>query len=458
MSFLFSDKIFYHVYALGLSGAPRQNDFFSPAGDFFEKLSSDLDRIKGLGCNAILIGPVFESTAHGYDTIDYFHIDRRLGNNESFKAFSRLCHEKGFSLVLDAVFNHTGRDFFAFKDIQQKQKESQYADWYENINFERKSEWGDSFDYNGWAGCKDLVKLNVKNPDVQSHLFAAVKMWITEFGIDGLRLDAADVLKKSFLDSLSNFSKGLKKDFWLMGEVVHGDYNDWANDGRLDSTTNYQIYKALWSSLNDQNLYELSYNLDREFNIEKGLYKDTALYNFVDNHDVNRAGSSLSFPESHLSLLYALLFTIPGIPSIYYGSELGIKGKRNDWDDYELRPSLPPFAPSLPDYARQNFDTSFLSSLISRYSKIRRENKALKSGNFSLAFTKNRQLGFWRKNDEEQILVIINSDFEKAWIQVEDAPFGECVDLISLRNFHSDNLKGLEVAPCTAMILKFTGK
>lgn len=454
MSFLFSDKVFYHIYALGLSGAARRNDFSSQAGDFFERLSTDLDRIRSLGCNALLIGPVFESTAHGYDTADYFRIDRRLGSNESFSEFCRLCHEKGFSVVLDAVFNHTGRDFFAFKDIQKNGRESQFANWYANLNFERGSGWGDPFDYEGWAGCKDLVKLNSANRDVQNHLFAAVKMWIEDFGIDGLRLDAADVLSKDFLDALSSFCKKMKSDFWLMGEVVHGDYTDWAHEGRLNSVTNYQIYKALWSSLNDQNLFELSYNLERESDSEKGMYKNIALYNFADNHDVNRAGSALSAPDRHLPLLYALLFTIPGIPSIYYGSEFGIKGERNESGDHALRPALPPFAPAIPEEARQNFDTAFLPPLIARYAKIRAEHTALQSGDFSVALTKNRQLAFWRRNADEQILVIVNSDFEAARVELEAVPFGEYTDLLTERRFHSDNLKELEIAPCSAMILR----
>ena len=454
MSHLFSDKVFYHIYALGLSGADKRNDFSSPAGTFFERLSADLDRIGSLGCNALLIGPVFESTAHGYDTADYFHVDRRLGSNESFAAFCKLCHEKGFAIVLDAVFNHTGRNFFAFRDIQEHGKESQFTGWYTNLNFERKSEWGDSFDYDGWAGCKDLIKLDTANIDVQNHLFSAIKMWISEFGIDGLRLDAADVLSKDFLDLLSDFCKKIKPDFWLMGEVVHGDYRDWAHEGRLDSATNYQIYKALWSSLNDQNLFELSYNLNRESDSASGMYKNISLYNFVDNHDVNRAGSSLSAPDRHLPLLYALLFTIPGIPSIYYGSELGIKGKRNENGDYELRPSLPPFTPCLPEYLQQDFDTNFLPSLITRYASIHLEHTALQSGDFSLALTRNRQLAFWRTNSEEQSLVILNSDFESAHIEIESIPFGSYTDLLTGKHYHSDNFRGLELAPCSVIVLK----
>ena len=215
MNALYSDKIFYHIYPLGLCNCPRYNDFSSPAGNAFEKLIPELDRIKDLGVNALYIGPIFESTAHGYDTLDYYHVDRRLGNNEKFANFCQECHNRGISVVLDAVFNHTGRDFFAFKDLQQHGFSSQYKDWYLNVDFSKRSNFGDNFDYEGWAGCKDLVKLNLKNPEVKNHLLNAVDFWINEFHIDGLRLDAADVLDFGFIEDLSSFCKGKNPDFWL---------------------------------------------------------------------------------------------------------------------------------------------------------------------------------------------------------------------------------------------------
>ncbi len=267
MNGLFIEKTFYHIYPLGMADCPKRNDFNCPAGTVFETLTQDLDRLVNMEISALYIGPIFESTAHGYDTLDYFYVDRRLGNNEKFKSFTNECHKRGISVVLDAVFNHTGRDFFAFKDLIHHGANSEYKDWYLNVNFNSRSCFGDCFDYDGWAGCKDLVKLNVDNPKVRDYLFSAVDMWMSEFQIDGLRLDAADVLSKSFMDSLSSFCKSKNPNFWLMGEVVHGDYNQWVRPGRLDSVTNYQIYKSLWSALNDKNMHELAYNLNREFGV-----------------------------------------------------------------------------------------------------------------------------------------------------------------------------------------------
>ena len=433
MNTLFSDKFFYHIYPLGLCGCPKQNDFASPRGYAFEKLTEELNKIKSLGANALYIGPIFESTAHGYDTLDYFHVDRRLGNNESFAAFCVECHNRGIAVILDAVFNHTGRHFFAFRDLQQKGWDSQYKDWYLNVDFSRKSCFGDNFDYEGWAGCKDLVKLNLENQEVRNHLFSAVDFWIDTFKIDGLRLDAADVISKRFLKALSNHCKNKKSDFWLMGEVVHGDYNDWINQGELDSVTNYQIYKSMWSAFNDKNLFELSYNLNREFG-EGGMYKSFLPYNFLDNHDVNRLGSTIKNTK-HLFLLYSMLFLIPGIPSIYYGSEFGIRGTRNNQGDFELRPSLPPFSP-LPDFAKPFVDSDSLCETISRFAKLRQNQIALEKGDYKELSITNETLAFERTFYGEKIIVAINSDDFERKIDIKQS--GEFENLFTGEKFYCD--------------------
>lgn len=455
MKQIFSDQFFYHVYPLGLFGSPHKNDFSCPAGTGFEKLTQDLDRIKSLGCTALYIGPVFESTAHGYDTLDYYHIDRRLGNNQSFKNFCQECHNKNIKVILDAVFNHTGRDFFAFKDLIANGRNSQYKDWYLNINFDGKSQFNDPFDYEGWASCKDLVKLNLENPQVKEHIFGAVKFWKEEFGIDGLRLDAADVMSKNFLDELGAFTKKLSPNFWLMGEVVHGDYNQWAQEGRIDSVTNYQIYKALWSSLNDQNLYELSYNLNREFG-PKGMYRYAPLYNFVDNHDVDRIGSVIK-EQRHLYLIYGLLFTIPGIPSVYYGSEYGIHGKRNQQGDRELRPSLPPFAP-MPDFAKPDIAAKDIFQNIQRFAKIRMENKALQTGDYKELAITNTSFAFMRKEMEakgpfpQEAIIAVNSAFQKQNICIKRME-GTWEDVLNGGFYNAKDLENLPVNEAWLCIL-----
>ena len=403
-------SVFYHIYPLGMCCAPKRNDFRCPAGDCLRRLSADIGRIQSLGVNAIYIGPLFESSAHGYDTVDYYHVDRRLGNNDDLKAFVKTCHAQGIDVVLDAVLNHTGREFFAFKDIQQNGPNSPYRDWYKNIRFDRKSEAGDNFDYEGWAGNKCLAKWNLDNRDVRDHLLGAVDFWIRDFDIDGLRLDAADVLAPDFMDELSSFCKKKKPGFWLMGEVVHGDYTHWAHPGRLDSATNYELFKGLWSSFNAKNFFEIAYSLKREFG-DDGIYKDIPLYNFVDNHDVNRVASTLS-DCSWLFPLYGLLFTVPGIPSIYYGSEYGIRGMRSNYSDDDLRPKFFPFIRKLEDLSpnvRPAVDSGALRNAIVNFARIRSEHKSLQKGSYTQIAVAAEQFAFMRRFEKEAVIVAVNS-------------------------------------------------
>src|SRR5512133_1605700 len=351
------NAVFYHIYPLGLCGAPKRNDFQSVPQARLEQLYPWLDHIQSLGANALYLGPLFESTAHGYDTADYYHVDRRLGTRETLSALAKEIHRRGMRLVLDGVFNHVGRDFWAFRDLQSRREQSPYRDWFQNLDFSRSSPSGDPFSYEGWSGHFDLVKLNHANPAVREHLFEAVRVWVDLFEIDGVRLDAADVLPPDFLDALSGFCRGLRSDFWLMGEMVVSGFRRLAQPGRMDSATNYEAYKGLYSSHVDHNYFELAYTLQRQFG-PGGLYRDLDLYTFADNHDVNRVASNLKTP-AHLYPLYSLLFSMPGIPSIYYGSEWGLLGERTRSSDDSLRPQL-----SLDQVA--SFPQPDLSALIAR--------------------------------------------------------------------------------------------
>ncbi|RKX83293.1 MAG: alpha-amylase, partial [Spirochaetes bacterium] len=338
MSNWIENAVFYHIYPLGFCGAPVKNDFQSEPVERLLKILDWIDHFKSMGINALYLGPVFESAEHGYDTVNYFTVDRRLGTNETLKRVVMELHNNGIKVVLDAVFNHTGRDFFAFKNLQHYGESSIYKEWFYGLDFNNRSPLNDPFDYHTWDGHYNLVKFNLNNPDTSEHLFEAVKMWVGEFNIDGLRLDAAADLTEGFMQNLSTLTKELKKNFWLMGEVVHGDYNIWANKNTLQSTTNYECYKGLYSSFNDTNMHEIAYALKRQSG-SGGVYKNIRLYNFLDNHDVDRIASSLH-NRTHLFPLHILLFTMPGIPSIYYGSEWGITGHKGGYNDMALRPSL----------------------------------------------------------------------------------------------------------------------
>ena len=245
--------------------------------------------MKSMSVNALVFNPVFESSKHGYDTIDYKKIDCRLGDNESFKKICKTLHDNGIRIMLDGVFNHVGRDFFAFKDVRQNRENSRYASWFENLNFRNNSPYNDGFSYEGWAGYYDLVKLNLHNDEVVNYLLDCARFWIDEFDIDGLRLDAADCIDIEFFKKLKNVCKEKKSDFWLYGEITHGDYNHWANPDVLDSVTNYECYKGIYSSHNDHNYFEIAQTVKYLQNMG-----DLDLYNFVDNHDVERIYTKLS--------------------------------------------------------------------------------------------------------------------------------------------------------------------
>jgi cyclomaltodextrinase / maltogenic alpha-amylase / neopullulanase len=403
-----NDAIFYHIYPLGFCSAPERNDFASAPVPRLEKIYEWIPHLRGLGVNALYLGPLFESTAHGYDTADYFHVDRRLGTDQTLANLVGELHRNGIRVILDGVFNHVGRDFWAFRDLRQNGQASRFCSWFQEIDFSARSQCGDAFRYEGWNGNFDLVKLNPHSPEVRDHLFHAIRQWVEDFDIDGLRLDVADCLNPQFMRELSAFCHTLKPDFWLMGEVVHGDYNKWANPAMLDSVTNYEAYKGLYSSLADKNYFEIAYSLKRQFG-QGGIYRDLALYNFADNHDVNRVASNLKNPR-HLYPLYCLLFTMPGVPSIYYGSEWGLEGLRTPADDRPLRPAL--------DLNQLRADSTQpdLPAAIGRFASIRRDAPALQHGDYKEVFVASEQFAFARSTESETVIVLLNA-------ADHDAPF-----------------------------------
>lgn len=396
----FNDAFFYHIYPLGFCSSEKYNDRSKEIVYGLDIIYQQIEHLKDLGVNAVFFGPIFQSESHGYDTSDYFNIDRRLGSNESFKNIVKVLHENGMRVIVDGVFNHSGRDFFAFKDLLHNKWDSKYKDWYHNVDFGKSNHYNDPFSYYGWAGNINLVKYNLKNDEVVNHLLEAVRFWISEYDIDGIRLDAADELDHDFLKRLSAFTKGMKKDFFLKGEVVHGNYANWANDEKLHATTNYECYKGLYSSLNDNNYFEIAYALKRQFG-DGGIYKDLPLYNFADNHDVDRVASSLKKKE-HLYPLYGLLFTMPGIPSVYYGSEWGMQGKRSSNSDHELRPDWVK--------VKNSGAEKDLCNSIKRFAELRKNLEPLRYGNYKEIFVSSNILMFERNYNGKKILVALNSD------------------------------------------------
>lgn len=393
------EGIFYQIYPIGFCGAPSANDGVTVPRIL--KLKEWSSYLEELGVSSILLNPIFDSDNHGYDTRDFKTIDCRLGTNADFAEVCRDLHAHNVKIVLDGVFNHVGRGFWAFKDVQEKKWDSPYKDWF-CINFDGNSCYNDGFWYEGWEGHYELVKLNLCNPAVADYLLDCVKGWIEEFDIDGLRLDVAYSLDRNFMKRLRSFCTGLKPDFALIGEVLFGDYNLIVNDEMLHSCTNYECYKGIFSSFNSMNLFEIAHSLNRQYGPEQWcIYRGKHLMSFVDNHDVTRIASILT-NKKHLSLAYGLLLGMPGVPCIYYGSEWGEEGVKAPNNDYALRPCF--------EEPKPNELTEFIEKLI----RIRTASSALCHGTYHNVVITNHQLIFERKTDSERMLVAINAS---------DAPF-----------------------------------
>ena len=401
-----NESVIYNIYPLGFCGAPKENDFKQEYR--LDKIYGWIDHMKSMSVNALVFNPVFESSKHGYDTIDYKKIDCRLGDNESFKKICKTLHDNGIRIMLDGVFNHVGRDFFAFKDVQQNRENSRYASWFENLNFWNNSPYNDGFSYEGWAGYYDLVKLNLHNDEVVNYLLDCARFWIDEFDIDGLRLDAADCIDIEFFKKLKNVCKEKKSDFWLYGEITHGDYNHWANPDVLDSVTNYECYKGIYSSHNDHNYFEIAHTMRRL----QGLCHDTRLYLFSDNHDVERLPNKLRNRE-HIRHIAILVYSLWGIPSIYYGSEFGIEGKKEWGSDWPLRPCL-----ELSDYADAE-RTNPVTSVYKALGKCKAELPEMTYGEVKELQLTTQCYAFARVLDGKAVVAVLNNGDTPAQLEFQ---------------------------------------
>lgn len=398
----YDEAVFYHIYPLGLCGAPKENPYGEPVHRL-NQLVPWIDHIKEIGCNAIYIGPLFESVGHGYETTDYKKLDSRLGDNTDLANFVADCHEKGIRVILDGVFNHTGRDFFAFQDIKNNRENSAYRDWYCQVNFGGNNEYNDGFSYENWGGYNLLAKLNQHNPAVRDYICGVIRFWVKEFDIDGIRLDAADVLDFEYMKALRHVANEVKPDFWLMGEVIHGDYTRWVNEGTLHSVTNYHLHKALYSGHNDHNYFEIAHTVKRLYEMGGNRPDGLKLYNFVDNHDVERIYTKLT-NKAHFAPVHVLLYTLPGVPSIYYGSEFGIEGKKEQYSDASLRPAL-----SLDDF-KGALEDNACTKLIAKLGDVRQRVPALSYGDYKELLLTNRQYAFSRTMDGQTAIVTVNND------------------------------------------------
>ncbi len=413
------DSVFYQIYPLGFCGAPFEND--GQLNSRILKVNDWIPHIKKLGANAVYFSPVFESDTHGYNTRDYTKIDCRLGTNKDFALVCKNLHKAGIKVVLDGVFNHVGRGFFAFQDVLKNRENSPYVNWFSRIAFDGNSNYNDGLWYEGWEGNYDLVKLNLYNEDVVNHIFSAVEGWIKEFDIDGIRLDVAYCLDKGFLNRLRGFCDSKKEDFFLVGEVLHGEYGRMLNEMNIHSLTNYQCYKGIYSAFNSYNMFEIVHSLLRLFGPEDWtVARGSHLLSFADNHDVSRIATLIQDPN-HLPLVYAMVFGMPGIPCVYYGSEWGAKADKSEGDP-ALRACF------------EKPEWNELTDFIARLAEAKKGSEALNYGGIRSVVLTNRQCIFERRSEHERVFVCINCD-SNDYTAHFDAGCGKAVDLITGEDF-----------------------
>ena len=431
------NSVFYQIYPIGFTGAPTSND--GKVVPRILKLKEWTEYLENLGISSILLNPIFESDNHGYDTRDFRKIDCRLGTNDDFAEVCQDLHDHNIKIVLDGVFNHVGRGFWAFRDVQEKKWDSPYKDWF-HLNFDGNSCYNDGFWYEGWEGHYELVKLNLQNPAVVDYLLDCVRFWIDTFDIDGLRLDVAYCLDHNFMRRLRTFSQEIKPDFALIGEVLFGDYNLIVNDEMLHSCTNYECYKGLFSSFNSMNMFEIAHSLHRQFGSDQWcIYRGKHLMTFADNHDVTRLSSILT-NKAHIPLAYGLLLGMPGVPCIYYGSEWGAEGQKAPDNDYALRPCF--------EKPEPNELTSFIKDLI----RVRQSSDGLCNGSYRNVVLTNHQLIFERASENEKVFVTINASGDAFTASHGDLN-GSVTDLLTNEEMQLNGQ--LDMPPYSVKYLKF---
>lgn len=436
----FDESTFYQIYPLGYCGAEKENDG-GAVRHRFGKIEENISAIADEGFSAVLFNPLFESERHGYDTVDFFNVDRRLGDNADFKALVKKFHDAGMRVVLDGVFNHVGRRFFAFEEVRRERENTDKKNWF-HINFGGNTGYNDGFWYEGWEGHMELVRLNLQNPDVLDYIARAVRFWIDEFGIDGLRLDVCYLLPEWFFEWLRRVVREKRSDFFLMGEVIHGqNFSKNISPDRLDSITNYECYKGLTSALNSDNLFEIEHSLERLFGSQNWcLYTGKNLFSFVDNHDVPRAYTALC-DKRKIFAMYAILYAMPGIPCVYYGSEYAAEGNKGSGagGDDALRPQIDEI-----DMNKFPELTSFLKKL----NAIRRREPSLAYGSYDRCVLNNKYMCFKREKGGDRIYCAFNISGEDVTVRVEEA---EGTDLLT---GEVRNLNDIYLPPYTVKYFK----
>ena len=384
--------IWWHVYPLGFTGAEKAALApGEPVRHRLGQLEGWLGYAAGLGCSGLLLGPVFAAGSHGYDTIDHFEIDPRLGDQEDFDHLIAEAGRRGLPVVLDGVFNHVGRLFPAFQAALAGGPGSPAARWFR---------WNPAAgEYATFEGHQKLVVLDHEEPEVLDYVAQVMNYWLDR-GAAGWRLDAAYAVPPGFWAKVLPRIRESHPDAWFLGEMIHGDYAAYAADSGLDSVTQYELWKAIWSSLNDRNFFELAWTLGRHNEVLDGVTPQT----FTGNHDVTRLASQLT-DERHFGHALAVLFTVGGIPSVYYGDEQafrGVKEERPGGDD-AIRPAFPASPAGLPPGGWPAY------RLYQRLIAFRRRHPWLVRGRTAVEHLANETIAFRATTGQGAVLVLLNA-------------------------------------------------
>ncbi len=404
--------VWYHLYPIGFLDAEAHNpspgtpsSSSAPRVRRLTQLVKWLDYLVELGIDGLLLGPIFESESHGYDIVDPFRIDQRLGDEGDLLELVEECHSRSIRIGLDLVFNHVGRAHPYFADVVSRKRHSTHCDWFQ-LDFEKPGY--DGFWYENFEGIGQLVKLNHQNPEVLEWAVSVASHW-QERGIDAFRLDAAYAIPPKFLARLATRIRQLQPDLLLIGEVIHGDYVRLVNSSSLSTVTQYELWKAIWSALNDRNFYELAHALERHADFSEHFPP----WNFVGNHDTTRIATRLNEPR-HIAHALVVLLSVPGIPAIYAGDEQGAQGTKYEREggDDEIRKPLRHH----PDQILRNQPAVWQRH--QQLIRLRKQYPWLAGGQLSVVQLNNELLVYRIRSSENQLFVALSIQDRPAEIRI----------------------------------------
>jgi cyclomaltodextrinase / maltogenic alpha-amylase / neopullulanase len=383
--------VWWQIYPLGFTGAYPDRGDTTPHR--LNRIEAWLDYAIELGASGLALGPVFASRTHGYDTVDHLRIDPRLGDESDFDALVAAAHDRGLRILLDGVFNHVGRDHPAFQAALRDGPSSPTASWF---RIHRRD--GDDPTWDDFEGHADLPALNHDEPAVIDLVVDVMKHWLGR-GADGWRLDVAYAVPAGFWAKVVDRVRADFPDAYFVGEMIGGDYTDFVRHSTLDSVTQYELWKAIWSSLNEGNFFELSWALERH----NGFLDTFAPMTFVGNHDVTRIASKLT-DERDLPAALAVLLTVGGTPCVYAGDEQAFRGVKQDraGGDDAVRPAFPETPDELAPYGRPTF------RLHQELIGLRRRHDWLHRARVRTVHLTNEQFAYEATDGTQALLVAVN--------------------------------------------------